>query len=283
MEEMAAAVDAFRNEAIAAVESLDMEIRRALEWIHHDRHDHWNHQVRRGWERITEARVQLQQAMTARRIGDHDPACIDEKKALARAKRRLEIAQEKVEAVRHCARAIDRAVDEYRGARTPLSSWLESEAPKALAALRRMMDNLEDYLALQAPGGERERASQASTEARSAKSQAKSDAQGAEERSRARAAGIRRYDAVTAAATARLPRRRAMRALGPDGGSGQARIGFEDAANQDGRHRRGLERRSLRPLPGNLPGADRTADEDDDRRHPPPVRGAEHGRTAVSR
>ena len=47
-------------------------------------------------------------------------------------------------------RAIDHAVDEYRGARTPLSSWLESEDPKALAALRRMMDNLEDYLALHA-------------------------------------------------------------------------------------------------------------------------------------
>ncbi|MGO9108798.1 MAG: hypothetical protein ACLP9L_06155 [Thermoguttaceae bacterium] len=150
--EMAAAVDAFRNEATAALESLDMEIRRALEWIHHDRHEHWEHQVRRGWERITEARVQLQQAMTARRIGEHDPACIDEKKALARAKQRLEIAQERIEAVRRCTRAIDHAVDEYRGARTPLSIWLESEAPKALAALRRMMDNLEDYLALNVAG-----------------------------------------------------------------------------------------------------------------------------------
>jgi hypothetical protein len=152
--EMAAAVDAFRNEAIAAVESLDIEIRRALDWIHYDRHDHWNYQVRRGWERITEARVQLQQAMTARRIGEHDPACIDEKKALARAKQRLEIAQEKVEAVRQCSRAIDHVVDEYRGARTPLSIWLESEAPKALAALGRMMDNLESYLALQSSGSE---------------------------------------------------------------------------------------------------------------------------------
>ena len=152
-EEMAAAVDAFRNEANAAIESLDMEIRRALEWIHHERHDYWNHQVRRGWERITEARIQLQQAMTGRRIGDHDPACIDEKKALARAKQRLEIAQHKVEAVRHCTREVDRAVDEYRGARTPLSIWLESEVPKALASLRRMMDNLEEYLALHGPGG----------------------------------------------------------------------------------------------------------------------------------
>ena len=151
-EEMAAAVEVFRSEAIAAVEGLDMEIRRALEWIHHDRHEHWNHQVRRGWERITEARIQLQQAMTMRRVGNHDPACVDEKKALQRAQRRLEIAQEKVEAVRRHAREIDRAVDDYRGARTPLASWLESEAPKALATLRRMMADLEAYLAVQTPG-----------------------------------------------------------------------------------------------------------------------------------
>jgi len=151
--EMAAAVDVFRNEATAVLEGLEMEIRRALEWIHHDRHDHWDHQVRRGWDRITEARIQLQNAMTARRIGEHAPACIDEKKALARAKQRLETAQRKVEAVRRCAREIDRAVDEYRGARVPLSVWLESEVPKSLAALRRMMENLEEYLAMHASDG----------------------------------------------------------------------------------------------------------------------------------
>jgi hypothetical protein len=152
VQEMAVAIDTFRNEAAATLDGLDMEIRRALEWIHGDRQDHWNHEVRRGWERITEARIQLQQAQTMRRVADHEPACIDEKKALARAKTKLEVAQEKVEAVRHCAQAIDHQVDEYRGSRTPLSSWLETEAPKALAALHRMMDHLEDYLALQASG-----------------------------------------------------------------------------------------------------------------------------------
>jgi hypothetical protein len=153
VQEMSATVDTFRNEALAALEGLDMEIRRASEWIHHDRHDHWKHAVRKGWDKITEARLQLQQAKTARRIEGHEPACIDEKKALSRAQRRLETAQEKVEAVRHCTRAIDRAVDEYRGARTPLSAWLDSEAPKALAALRRMMENLDAYLALHAQQG----------------------------------------------------------------------------------------------------------------------------------
>jgi hypothetical protein len=150
VQDMSAAVDVFRNEAFAALEELDMEIQRALQWIHHERRDHWNHAVRRGWEKITEARLQLQQARTARRVGDHEPACIDEKKALARAQRRLETSQEKVEAVRHCARSIDRGVDEYRGSRAPLSAWLESEIPKALAALQRMIDHLEAYVALHA-------------------------------------------------------------------------------------------------------------------------------------
>jgi hypothetical protein len=149
---MSAAVDAFRSEATAALEEMEMEIRRALDWIHRDRHDHWHHEVRRGWDKITEARLQLQQARTSRRIADHEPACIDEKRALARAQKRLETAQEKVEAVRHFARAIDHGVDEFRGARAPLAGWLEWEAPKALAALRRMMENLEEYLAMHAAG-----------------------------------------------------------------------------------------------------------------------------------
>jgi hypothetical protein len=152
--EMAAAIDVFRGEAIAALEGLDMDLRRALEWIHVDRHEHWNGEVRRGWDRITQARIQLQQARAVRRVGDHEPACPDEKKALSRAQRRLETAQQKVEAVRRCARAIDEAVNEYRGARTPLSAWLESEAPKAIATLHRMMDQLESYVAMQAPSAE---------------------------------------------------------------------------------------------------------------------------------
>lgn len=151
VEQMAAAVDVFRTEAAAALEELDMEVRRALEWIHHDRHDHWNHEVRRGWERVTESRIELQQAMTARRIGDRDPSCVDEKKALERAKRRLDVAQEKVEAVRHWTHSIDHAVTEYHGSRAQLSGWLDAEVPKALAALRRMTAALETYVTIPAP------------------------------------------------------------------------------------------------------------------------------------
>ena len=50
---------------------------------------------------LNQARLQLQQAMTMRRIADREPSCVDEKRAVERAKRRVETAQRKIEAVRH--------------------------------------------------------------------------------------------------------------------------------------------------------------------------------------
>jgi hypothetical protein len=151
--EMAAVLASFRTEMAAALDELEMEIRRAQEWIHHDRKQHWDSEARRGMERVTEARIQLQQAMTAKRVADHEPSCQDEKKALARAKRRWELAESKKEVVRHWQRAIDHAVNEYRGARTPLSGWLEADVPRALAAVQRLAQSLESYVALDIPAG----------------------------------------------------------------------------------------------------------------------------------
>jgi len=149
--EMEAALATFRGEQTAALDELETEIRRAQEWIHHDRKQHWDHEAHRGMERVTEARIQLQQAMTAKRVADHEPSCQDEKKALARAKRRAELAEAKKEIVRHWQRTIDHAVNEYRAARTQLGSWLESEVPRGLATLGRLTETLESYVALDIP------------------------------------------------------------------------------------------------------------------------------------
>ncbi|MGA2031448.1 MAG: hypothetical protein ABSG68_04265 [Thermoguttaceae bacterium] len=146
---LANAVEAFRADCATALDDLRMEIRRAEQWIHHDRKQYWEEEVRRGWDRVTEARLALQQARTSRRIADHEPSLVDEKKALERAQRRLELAQRKVEAVRHYTRLIDHTVNEYRALGSQLANWLEAEEPRAVAALKRMMDALEAYLAVQ--------------------------------------------------------------------------------------------------------------------------------------
>ena len=148
---MAAAVQAFRDVAGSAADELQMEMRRAAEWIHHDRKEYWARELRRAYDRLADAKVQLQQAKTYRRIGDRAPSCIDEKKAVEAASRRLRLVEEKVEAVRRWERVIERNIDECRGALTQFSGTVQLDLTKGLAALDRMTESLETYVAAGIP------------------------------------------------------------------------------------------------------------------------------------
>jgi hypothetical protein len=147
----AVAIERFRAEAAAVLDELQIQTQRALEWIRHDRKDYWAEQQRRSWEGLSAARLQLQQAQVSRRIAGREPACIDEKRALERAKRRLETAEQKVQAVRKWTRVIERAVDEFQQSRTQLATWLDTDLVQAVAALNRMSASLESYTSLEAP------------------------------------------------------------------------------------------------------------------------------------
>jgi hypothetical protein len=147
----AAAVQRFRAECSAALDELELATRRALGWIQHDRREHWACELRRSEEAVTQARVQLRQAQTMRRIDERPPACMDEERALKRAQRRQDIAQRKIEAVRHWTRAIDHAVDEYRRARVQFQMWLDGDLVKAVAVLNQMSDSLQNYASLEPP------------------------------------------------------------------------------------------------------------------------------------
>jgi hypothetical protein len=150
LQTMTGALDRFHGEAAAAMDDLDMEVRRALEWLR-DRKEYWTLEMRRAWERVAEARVQLQQAMTVRQIAEHQPTCIDERRALEKAKRRVQVAQDKIVAVQHWTHVVDRIVNDYRASRSRLTGWLDADYPQALAALRKMREILETYVAVQVP------------------------------------------------------------------------------------------------------------------------------------
>jgi DNA repair exonuclease SbcCD ATPase subunit len=141
----------FRGESSAALDDLSAEIRRVSEWIHNDRKEYWTRELRRRWEAVSQARLQLQQARSSRRVAGREADCIDEERALDRAKRRMEEAEEKVRAVQHWTLAIDRAIDEFQRNRNKFAVWLDTDLPKAVAALRRMSEALDDYISLEAP------------------------------------------------------------------------------------------------------------------------------------
>lgn len=151
VEKQAAALETFKEEAAAALDSLELEVRRALDWILHDRKEFWEHEVRRGWGRVAEARAELERKMTYHSVGNYQPACRDEKLALERAKRRLRAAEEKVEVVRRWARTIEHEATEFRGAANQLADWLQADLPQAMAELKHVAAALESYVAVKVP------------------------------------------------------------------------------------------------------------------------------------
>ncbi len=147
----AVALKRFRSDAASALDELDLQARRVVSWIHHDRKDYWAHELRRSEDAVATAKVQLIQARSMRRVAGHETECVDERRALARAQRRQEIAMRKVEAVRRHTRAVDHAVDVFQRTRIQFLSWLEGDLEQADAALKRMSASLESYISLGAP------------------------------------------------------------------------------------------------------------------------------------
>ncbi|MCR4410936.1 MAG: hypothetical protein NUV77_00760 [Thermoguttaceae bacterium] len=143
---MSAALVRFGEDARAALAELDMAIRRAVQWIEHDQSDYWQREIRRGWDRVTEARNVLEAAKSARRFADHEPTCLVEQRALEAAQRRLRLAQDKASLVQRWARELQHELAEYRGATGQLAQWLDADLPRATAALARMTRALEAYV-----------------------------------------------------------------------------------------------------------------------------------------
>ena len=84
-----AAVVTFEEEVQAAIVALEMEARRPVEWIEHDRKQYWPKQVRKASDEVSEARLALQRCELTI-SGEDNRSCYDERKALQKAKKRLE-------------------------------------------------------------------------------------------------------------------------------------------------------------------------------------------------
>jgi hypothetical protein len=162
-----AALCTFMVEARQALAALEMEARRAVDYITHDQAQVWTSEVRRGREQVQQRKLDIHNTRTFKRIGNYVPSCIDEKKELAKAERRLHLAEIKVEAVRRWGRVAEEAFREFQARLAQFVSILDGELPKAAASMERMLVSLERYLAAEAPPAARELDAATSDEAQS--------------------------------------------------------------------------------------------------------------------
>ncbi len=147
---LAAALQSLGEEVAVSLDDLGMQIQRATQWIQYERKDYWVHEYRRAQEAVAEARINLERRKLYR-VGDQTPACREEKMALEAAKRRVEVAREKIEAVKRWGRLLEHEAMDCRTATAPLSHWAQADVPRALALLRRMSAALDSYVDLRGP------------------------------------------------------------------------------------------------------------------------------------
>ena len=144
LRELRVALVQFTAESKDAIVMLTLESRKAIQWLMYDRARYWPDQLRKAQEKVVHARNDLERCQL--RFGSEDaPSCFDQKKALEKAKRRLKVCEEKVKVVKKWTLAIRHELEEFNGELAKMNDWLESDLPRAIALLERMVRALDKY------------------------------------------------------------------------------------------------------------------------------------------
>src|SRR4051812_8086827 len=113
LEVLRGALAEFGDQAQLALEGVDAEVRRALDWLEgQDRH--WLAVIRKQEEFVFLAKQELARRRMMK-VGDRSPDTSEQEEELHRARRRLEFAQDKLEVTRHWLRQWDSAMIEFEG------------------------------------------------------------------------------------------------------------------------------------------------------------------------
>jgi hypothetical protein len=145
-----AALHTFLAEIREAITSQDLEVRRTLEWILEAEPKRWQQELRRAEDAITQTKIELERCRVSKLPGGGTPSCIEEKKALDRARQRRDYVADKIDAVRKWGGVLGHEIAEYSGRAAQLNGSCDTEMPRALALLERVLTTLESYVALDA-------------------------------------------------------------------------------------------------------------------------------------
>ncbi|MBS0196587.1 MAG: hypothetical protein JSR77_07500 [Planctomycetes bacterium] len=144
-----AALIKFVDEATAALASMDADVQRMSQWLSSDRPSHWKAEIRRREDAVNAAKAEIAKKQLSR--APEPASVVQERKALERAKLRLEDAQRRAENVRKWAPRWEREAMMYKGACQALSEALHRDIPLACARLDAMRNTLEAYARMAPP------------------------------------------------------------------------------------------------------------------------------------
>jgi hypothetical protein len=144
-----------------------------LDWLLGQQPGYWARQLHERQEELAQAQADLHQLKLRRAQGTRVDD-IEQKKAVERAKARIEEAEEKLVTVRRWGRIVQQAISEYQTHARRLADLVEGNPPRSVVAIDRVIASLESYLTAGPPVSsgippQRERAPIGNTSASSSK------------------------------------------------------------------------------------------------------------------
>ena len=138
------AVVLFREEALDALASINLEVRRAYDWVDEEGKG-WQREARLAEQDVVQAKAELNRKRTPN-FADRIPDTSVEEANLARAKARLQFAEDQIDVCRKWAVRLPKLVsEEYEGPSRRLGNFLEADLPVALAQLAARIEALHRY------------------------------------------------------------------------------------------------------------------------------------------
>jgi hypothetical protein len=138
---------ALRDYELAVRDVLDclgVEVSRGVDWVTHDRSQYWPRQSRRAEQKLATARGELEMAQLAS-LKNENRSCLQEKKNVELATARLRHCEDQIRLVKRWRHLAEHGSQEHKGKVARLIHYLDSDIPRALAALDRMISSLEQY------------------------------------------------------------------------------------------------------------------------------------------
>jgi hypothetical protein len=146
-----AALAAYAHETSGSLDEIELEGRKAVDYITVDQAAYWKAEVRRCGDLVNQAIKDLEHCRAFKKVGDNQPACAEEKKNLEKARAKLTNAEQKAEAVRRWTPVV---LQQYRETCVRLVHFREVvdvDCPRAIARVEQMLKSLEAYGQVSAP------------------------------------------------------------------------------------------------------------------------------------
>jgi exonuclease VII small subunit len=141
----------FAEASSVALTDAESEGNRLLMWLQTEQLTYWQGQIRKRTELVSRCEEAVRMKKLYVDAAGRRSSAIDEVKALEKAKRSLEVAQQKFSNTRAWARKLEREMQNYKGTVQRFATTVQSDLPVAAAKLESAILRLEEYLKLGVP------------------------------------------------------------------------------------------------------------------------------------